>query len=39
MGKPPSGYSTAVVIPLSTDEQLGADMVAKLKPANDLKIA
>jgi hypothetical protein len=33
MGKPPSGYSTAVAIPLPTDEQLDADTVAKLKPA------
>jgi hypothetical protein len=39
MGKPPSGYSTAVAIPLPTDEQLGADTVAKLKPANDLNVA
>ena len=39
MGKPPSGYSTAVAIPLPTDEQLGADTVAKLKRANDLNFA
>ena len=39
MGKPPSGYSTAVAIPLPTGEQLGADTVAKLKPANDLNVA
>jgi alkylhydroperoxidase family enzyme len=39
MGKPPSGYSTAVAIPLPTDEQLGPETVAKLKRANDLNVA
>ena len=39
MGPPPSGYSTFVTIPLPTDEQLGAETVAKLKPANDLNVA
>ena len=39
MGTPPSGYSTSVVIPLPTDEQLGTEPVAKLKPANDLNFA
>jgi hypothetical protein len=39
MGKPPSEYSTAVAIPLPTDEQFGADTVAKLKRANDLNVA
>jgi alkylhydroperoxidase family enzyme len=39
MGKPPSGYSTAVAIPLPTDEQLGVETVAKLKRANDLNVA
>jgi hypothetical protein len=39
MGKPPSGYSTAVAILLPTDEQLATEPVAKLKPANDLNVA
>jgi alkylhydroperoxidase family enzyme len=39
MGTPPSRYSTFVTIPLPTDEQLGAKMVAKLKPANNLNVA
>ena len=37
MGTPPSGYF--VTIPLPTDEQLGAETVAKLKSANDLNVA
>jgi alkylhydroperoxidase family enzyme len=39
MGTPRSGYSTSVAIPLPTDEQLGTEPVAKLKPANDLNVA
>jgi alkylhydroperoxidase family enzyme len=39
MGTTPSGYSTSVAIPLPTDEQLGTEPVAKLKPANDLNVA
>jgi hypothetical protein len=38
MRKPPSGYSTDVAIPLPTDEQLGAETVAKLKLANDPQV-
>lgn len=39
MGTPPAVYTANVAIPLPTDDELGPEVVAKLKQANDLNVA